>query len=104
MEKPIYSSRAADADFDEAIDAFVVSLGERVDDLQDAEAAADRERVRRLAGQFAADAEELGYPTVADAARQIAASCDDVSDTLRKQIVDLTSLTQRVRRGHRSSA
>ena len=105
MEKPIYSTRGDDADFDDAIGEFVAGLGERVDALQDAEAADDREAVRRLAADFASEAEAVGYPAIAAAAREVGLACEEEpSEALRKQIVDLTTLAQRVRRGHRSSA
>ena len=102
MEKPIYSTRGDDADFDDAIGEFVAGLGERVDALQDAD---DREAVRRLAADFASEAEAVGYPAIAAAAREVGLACEEEpSEALRKQIVDLTTLAQRVRRGHRSSA
>jgi hypothetical protein len=103
--KPIVSTRSEDPDFEERIDGFVVGLGERIDALQDAESAGDRGALRSLAEVFARDARELGYPSLADAAARLAqAAGDEGLETLRKSVVDLTELSQRVRRGHRSAA
>jgi hypothetical protein len=103
--KPIVSTRSEDPVFEERIDRFVVGLGERIDTLQDAESAGDRSALRALAEAFARESRELGYPSLADAAAQLAeASADEGMETLRKSVVDLTELSQRVRRGHRSAA
>lgn len=103
--KPIVSSRADDPDLDERIDHFVVHLAERVDAFQDAESARDLEALVAMAGALAREAETLGYPLVVDAAHRIAHACTDAApEALRKTVVDLTELAQRVRRGHRSSA
>lgn len=103
--KPIVSTRSEDPDCEERIDRFVVGLGERIDALQDAESAGDRGALRALAEDFARESRELGYPSLADAARRLAEACaDEGMETLRKSVVDLTELGQRVRRGHRSAA
>jgi len=103
--KPIVSTLSEDPAFDERIDRFVVGLGERIDALQDAESAGDRRALGALAEAFARESRELGYPSLADAAAQLAeASADEGLETLRKSVVDLTELSQRVRRGHRSAA
>jgi hypothetical protein len=103
--KPILSTRSEDPAFEERIDRFVVGLGERIDLLQDAESAGDRATLRTLADAFAAESRELGYPYLADAASRLAeAAGDEGLETLRKGVVDLTELSQRVRRGHRSAA
>jgi len=103
--KAIVSTRADDPDFDERIDRFVVRLGERIDAFQDAEAAGDPELLRGLAEALAEESAALGYPMLAAAARELASACAERDRAaLRKRVVDLTELSQRVRRGHRSAA
>jgi hypothetical protein len=103
--KPIVSLYVEDPTFEERIDRFVVGLAERVDAFQDAEAASDRAQLQSLAAALAAEAEEIGYPAVAEAGRRIEQACSDPSaDALHKSVLDLTELSQRVRRGHRSAA
>ena len=103
--KPIVSLLVDDPAYDEPIDAFVVSLGERVDALQDAELAGDPDLLRALAAALSAQSEGLGYPALAAAARRVEIACDDDGpEAIHKAVVDLTDLGQRVRRGHRSSA
>jgi hypothetical protein len=103
--RPILSTRAEDPAFDDRIDRFVVGLGERVDAFQDAVSAGQRSSLELLAATLERDALELGYPPLADAARRVAAACGDpAGEALRKSVVDLTEVAQRVRRGHRSAA
>lgn len=103
--RPIYPTRVLDPDLQERIDDFVVSLGERVDALQDAEVEGDRERLRDLVLAFANEALELGYEPLAEAAQEVAAACEGPGpETVRKSVEDLTEIAYRVRRGHRSFA
>ena len=103
--RAIVSLHADDPDQEEAIAAFVVALGERVDALQDAEAAGDSDLLRRLAHLLAEDANGAGYPSLCRAARAVAAACAEGAPEARtKAVVDLTELSQAVRLGHRSAA
>jgi hypothetical protein len=103
--KPIVSTRAEDPECEERIDAFVVDLGERVDQLQDADLAGDREALVRLAALLGAEAEELGYPAlVAATVRVRDAGREEGAEGVHKAVRDLTEVSQRIRRGHRSSA
>lgn len=103
--KPIYPQRVLDPDVQERIDEFVVSLAERVDALQDAEAEGDLERLRHLVLELANEALELGYEPLAEAAQDVAAACEGPGpETVRKSVEDLTAIAYRVRRGHRSFA
>jgi hypothetical protein len=105
LPKPIVSTRSEDPDCEERIDAFVIQLGPRVDAFQDAELGADLRALRDLAEALAADAEELGYPALVDAAQRIGdASGDSSADAVHKAVEQLTEISQRVRRGHRSAA
>jgi hypothetical protein len=103
--KPIVSRYAEDPAYDERIDRFVVALGERVDSFQDAESQGDRVALAALAGALRQEAEELGYPLLSAAADEVTAACAEPgADALKKRVFDLTEITQRVRRGHRSAA
>jgi hypothetical protein len=103
--KPIVSRYAEDPAFDERIDRFVVALGERVDSFQDAESQGDRRVLAELAIALRSDADALGYPLLATAADRVTEACAEPSlEALRKSVLDLTEITQRIRRGHRSAA
>jgi hypothetical protein len=103
--KPIFSAYAADPDLEQRIDAFVIRMGERVDELQDVEIDGDLELLRELSEAFASESRELGYEPLAQAAERTAAACREQSpEAARKSLIDLTEISQRVRRGHSSSA
>lgn len=103
--KPLVSTRADDPELEERLDAFVVGLGERVDALQDAEAAGNHALLARLARDLANVAEELGYPPMGEVAMRVAAAGREGSpEATHKAVFELTELAQRIRRGHRSSA
>jgi hypothetical protein len=103
--KAIASLLGEDPAFEERLQRFVVDLGSRVDTCQDAEIEGDFARLRTLALAFAAESQELGYPLLAEAARSVASACESAQgDLVRKSLVDLTDISQQVRRGHRGSA
>ena len=103
--KPILSTYAADPELEERIDAFVVRMGERIDLLQDVETDGDLALLRELSEKFAADSRELGYAPLAEAADRVVNACLDQSpEAARKSLTELTEVSQRVRRGHSSSA
>jgi hypothetical protein len=103
--KPIFSSYAADPDLEERIDAFVIQMGERIDLLQDLEFDCELEQLREHSERFASESHDLGYEPLAQAADRIVAACLEQSpEAARKSLVDLTELSQSVRRGHSSSA
>jgi hypothetical protein len=104
-EPALRSSREDDPAIELQIDAFVVGLGETVDALQDAEAAGQLDALRRQAEALATRTRELGYESLADAARQIREACDEANPVAaHKAVADFTELSKRVRRGHRSAA
>ncbi len=103
--KPIRSLREADVEVEVQIDKFIARLGETMDDLQDLEAAGDPDALRRRVLELAAEATELGYPSLAGAAERIASACGEQNpEAVRKGVIDFTETSQRVRRGHRSAA
>jgi hypothetical protein len=102
---PIFSTYAADPELEERIDAFVVQLGERVDRLQDVEIDGDLAVLRDLSERFGAGSRELGYEPLAQAAERVVAACREQNpEAARKSLAELTEVSQRVRRGHSSSA
>ena len=104
-DKPIRSSRADDPEVEERIDVFVFGLGEIIDGVQDAELAGDRVALARLAQDLARTSLELGYEPLALASDKVAVACREAGpDATRKSVAELTRLTERVRRGHRSAA
>jgi hypothetical protein len=103
--KAIASLYGEDPAFEERLQRFVVDLGGRIDACQDAELEGDFARLRSLALAFADESQELGYPLLAEAARSVASACVSAhGDLVRKSLVDLTDISQQVRRGHRGAA
>ncbi len=100
----IYSSRADDPALAERIDEFVVSLAERVDQLQDAEFKGDLEALESLANKLGSDAEELGFGPLAGTALAVAGCCaSGESEEIREVLMDLTEIYKRIRAGYRGS-
>ena len=88
----------------EPIDAFVVGLAERVDDLQDCEARGDLAQLAELAGDLERAGTRVGYESVAAcAASARAAASERNGEETHKALVELTELAQRVRLGHRGA-
>lgn len=105
LEPVLRSSREGDPEVELQIDAFVTQLGETVDALQDAEAAGQLVALRGLASPLVERCNQLGYDSLAEAARQIAEACLERNPVAaHKAVVDFTELSKRVRRGHRSAA
>ena len=102
---PIYSKLDEVVDLREAIEAFVISLSERIDSLQDAHSAWDRTALRSLCTSLREASSELGYPQLAEVANQVLQAVgDDLADEARKGILEMTELVQRIRRGSRAAA
>ena len=102
---PIRSTQEDVPDLVQAIDRFVIGLAERIDEIQDAELQASLAELGRLAGMLAGDADRLGYPGLAQVARNaVSASTDGKRDAVQDAVVELTEIAQRVRQGHRGAA
>jgi hypothetical protein len=103
--KPIRSLHEDDADLEDALDAFILGLGETLDDLQDAVMSQSWNQLVVLTEAVVANAQKLGYPALIEVLReiQIAAENDD-SEGARKSVGELTELAQLVRRGHHTAA
>jgi hypothetical protein len=104
-QPPIYSSREDDLALSGAIDSFVVSLAEVVDELQDADLDNDLTLLGQLATRLGARAESLGYGPLSAVASAVAAACrDEKLEDARAAMVELTGISGRIRRGHRGAA
>ncbi|MDJ0789146.1 MAG: hypothetical protein QNK05_20255 [Myxococcota bacterium] len=102
---PLVSTRAEEADLEEAIDEFVVGLGERVDALQDAEAGGDLEDLSKRAFDLVERSRTLGYGPMCDAAQELLRACESPpGDAVHKAVADITEIAKRIRRGHRTAA
>jgi hypothetical protein len=102
---PIRSTQEDVPELLQAIDRFVIGLAERIDSIQDAELLSNHGELGRLAGLLAADADRLGYPSLAMVARNaVSAATDGKRDALQDAVTELTEIAQRVRQGHRGAA
>jgi hypothetical protein len=103
--KPIYSSLADDPELREAIDAFLVALGERVDALQDADRAGELEQLGALGGGLGRDADRLGFEPIAGCAEAVEHACRaGKAEDAHRLLVALTEVCGRARRGYRGAA
>ena len=102
---PIISTLAQDPDRQEAIDAFVIGLGECIDAMQDDQLAGALGALARRAHALNREAARLGYAPLSQAALDASRACEVGEDeALRKRLLELTEIARRVRLGHRSSA
>jgi hypothetical protein len=103
--RPIYSSFADDPAQQDLIDAFVVGLAERVDELQDVEARGDFERLLTRAEALLGDARKAGYDALVHCASTVRSAAQGRrSREARKALIELTEVSQQVRLGHRGAA
>lgn len=104
MHKPILSSRCNEPGAAEQIGAFLVSLSERVDDLQDAEFKGDLKELANQAHTLGTHALELGFDLLAASASELGRCClSDSVEQVRETLLDLTEIATRVRMGHRGA-
>ena len=102
--KPIYSTLVDELEYRDSIDEFVIGLAERIDRLQDAERAGDTVELSDLARFLGYDASKLGFDLIASVANGAESACHSgENELLHEQLLELTELAQRVRRGHRGS-
>lgn len=101
---PIYSSLCEDPSRQDAIDAFVVGLAERVDDLQDCELRGDLPRLAKLAEELVVEGAKVGYDGLCACASGVRdAAREGHLEDARKALVELTEVAHRVRLGHRGA-
>lgn len=105
MDKPITSSRADEPEVAEQIEGFVVSLAEKVDDLQDAEFKGDAQRLAVKARALGTRAMDLGFDLLAASASDLERCCRSANpDEIRDTLIDLTEIAKRIRMGHRGAS
>jgi hypothetical protein len=104
MSKPILSSRSNEPEAAEKIESFLVSLSERVDDLQDTEFKGDMAELATQARALGTTALDLGFDLLAASASDLERCClSDSVEQVRETLLDLTEIARRVRMGHRGS-
>jgi hypothetical protein len=104
-DAPIYSTRADDPAVGEIIDAFVIDLARRVDDLQDCEARGDFAILAEEIESVRAEAAQAGFDSLAEVARQIHLACNPAApEDARKGLIEFTEVARRIRLGHRGAA
>jgi hypothetical protein len=108
---PILSAMAGEPEAHEKIEAFVLRLGECVDDLQVLESQRNwkglEDEVRRLGEEALA----LGFEPLRDAAAAVQNACalaqarhpSRGDAAVREALLDLTDVARRVRLGHRGA-
>ncbi len=105
LPKRIVSTRADEPELEERLDAFVVDLGRLVDELQDLEASGGLAELEARARVFGEESRELGYAPLALCAAGVVSACRSRDpEGARKQLQELTDVSQRVRSGHRGAA
>ncbi len=102
--RPILSALAEDPALQDGIDAFVLDLAERVDDLQDCEVRGDLARLAELAEELLRRSAKIGYDGLSRCAAAVRGPAREGStEEARKALVELTAMAHRVRLGHRGS-
>jgi hypothetical protein len=101
---PLYSTRADEPEAASLLDHFVLGLAERIDMLQDADAAHELGALIRGAAMLAQEAEQAGHAVLAAVAVRLAdVARQGKAEDAHSELVELTDVAQRVRRGHRGS-
>jgi hypothetical protein len=102
--RPIHSALGEDPSLAAAIEAFVVGLAERIDELQDCEAQGTLTALAERAAALAADATRIGYKPLAEWAEAVGrAAVERNAQDARKALLELTEVAYRVRLGHRGA-
>jgi hypothetical protein len=100
----LYSTQTDDPERLEAISDFVIALAARVDRLQDAQVVADYGQLGTLCRSLESNATNLGYPRLADIAREVAVACSlEKEESIELGLIAITDSARRIRQGHRGS-
>ncbi len=102
--RPILSALAEDPALQDGIDAFVLDLADRIDDLQDCEMHGELPRLAELAEELLRGSARSGYDGLSRCAAAVRGSArEGRREEARKALVELTEMAHRVRLGHRGS-
>lgn len=102
--RPIYSALSEDPARQAGIDAFVVTLAERVDDLQECDVRNDLPRLAELAEELLLESAKVGYDALSRCAAAVRVPANEGNaDEARKALIELTEVAHRVRLGHRGA-
>ena len=102
--RPLFSARVDDPELAAALDAFVLGLAARVDELQDTDSRGELDQLSTLARGLGRDAERVGHEALATAAQRVREAADrGKAEETHCELVELTTLARRVRLGHRGA-
>jgi len=100
----IYSTLADDPAQGDVIDAFVVTLAERIDTLQDLDSHSELTELAANASELSLDAAKAGFASLSRGAAGVAdAAGEGGRATSHKALVELTEIARRIRLGHRGA-
>lgn len=103
-QRPLYSSYADDPELSDELDAFLLALAGRIDDLQDAYARGEIDELGGLAGALAREGERVGHEALATAALRVRNATDRGKlEEAHSELVELTGLALRARLAHRGA-
>jgi hypothetical protein len=110
-DAPILSAMAGDPEVRERLEAFVLGLGERVDQLQDLESQRDWKALAAEARRLGNEALALGFAPLGEAGAAVEQACalaqqryvSRSDPAVREALVALTDVARRVRLGHRGA-
>lgn len=108
---PIVSAMAGEPEVRERLEAFVIALGERVDELQDLESGRNWKQLEADARRLSEEAWALGFEPLREAAAVVQGACVLAQEqnpsrsnaAVREALLELTDVARRVRLGHRGA-
>jgi hypothetical protein len=108
--EPIVSAMAGELEVRERLEAFVIALGERVDQLQDLESGRKWKELEAGARRLGEEAFALGFEPLREAAAVVQGACVLAQQhparsyaAVREALLALTDVARRVRLGHRGA-
>jgi hypothetical protein len=103
-DRPLFSTLAEDPAAESVIDDFVLRLADRIDGLQDAEAAGAIDDLAKQLASLRTEAEASGFDFLARCTEAVEAACRQSDPSaVRKELIELTGIARRVRLGHKGA-